>query len=242
MIKGDDHLARDGRVIEVLSEHQCEGWLEGYLLTGRHGLFNSYEAFIHIIDSMFNQHAKWLQVTRRHLVAATDRVAEHLAGLARVAARSQRLHAPGPGLYRRGDEQEGVDRARLSAAGCQLPAVGGRSLLEEPALRQHRRGGQASRAAMAVDGSGREALHRRRQHLGIRQQRRRRRPRPGDGGRRRCAHAGNPGRDQDAARASAGTENPHGERRRLDEAAAHRRTSARPVRQGFRFVLYATSR
>ena len=64
VIATDDHLAVEGRVMEVLSEHQCEGWLEGYLLTGRHGLFNCYEAFIHIIDSMFNQHAKWLDVTR----------------------------------------------------------------------------------------------------------------------------------------------------------------------------------
>jgi xylulose-5-phosphate/fructose-6-phosphate phosphoketolase len=64
IIDTDDHLASSGRLIEMLSEHQCEGWLEGYLLTGRHGLFNSYEAFIHIIDSMFNQHAKWLKVTR----------------------------------------------------------------------------------------------------------------------------------------------------------------------------------
>ncbi len=61
----DDHLDPDGRVMEVLSEHLCQGWLEGYLLTGRHGLFNCYEAFIHIIDAMFNQHAKWLKVTRR---------------------------------------------------------------------------------------------------------------------------------------------------------------------------------
>jgi xylulose-5-phosphate/fructose-6-phosphate phosphoketolase len=60
----DDHLSPDGRIMEVLSEHQCEGWLEGYLLTGRHGLFNCYEAFIHIVDSMFNQHAKWLKSTR----------------------------------------------------------------------------------------------------------------------------------------------------------------------------------
>ncbi|HEX8109111.1 MAG TPA: phosphoketolase family protein, partial [Kofleriaceae bacterium] len=60
----DDHLAPDGRVMEVLSEHQCQGWLEGYLLTGRHGFFSCYEAFIHIIDSMFNQHAKWLKVSR----------------------------------------------------------------------------------------------------------------------------------------------------------------------------------
>src|ERR671934_1357966 len=63
-ISGDDHLAPEGRVMEVLSEHLCQGWLEGYLLTGRHGLFNCYEAFIHIVDSMFNQHAKWLKVTR----------------------------------------------------------------------------------------------------------------------------------------------------------------------------------
>jgi xylulose-5-phosphate/fructose-6-phosphate phosphoketolase len=58
----DDHLAPDGRVMEMLSEHQCQGWLEGYLLTGRHGFFSSYEAFIHIVDSMFNQHAKWLKI------------------------------------------------------------------------------------------------------------------------------------------------------------------------------------
>lgn len=60
----DEHLAPDGRVLEILSEHTCQGWLEGYLLTGRHGLFNCYEAFIHIVDSMFNQHAKWLKTTR----------------------------------------------------------------------------------------------------------------------------------------------------------------------------------
>ncbi|HWB26439.1 MAG TPA: phosphoketolase family protein [Chitinophagaceae bacterium] len=63
IIPEDELLSHEGRVMEVLSEHQCEGWLEGYLLTGRHGVFNSYEAFIHIVDSMFNQHAKWLKVT-----------------------------------------------------------------------------------------------------------------------------------------------------------------------------------
>jgi len=61
----DDHLAPDGRVMEMLSEHQCQGWLEGYLLTGRHGFFSCYEAFIHIVDSMFNQHAKWLKVSKQ---------------------------------------------------------------------------------------------------------------------------------------------------------------------------------
>jgi xylulose-5-phosphate/fructose-6-phosphate phosphoketolase len=63
-IPGDDHLSPNGRVMEVLSEHLCQGWLEGYLLTGRHGIFNCYEAFIHIVDAMFNQHAKWLKVAR----------------------------------------------------------------------------------------------------------------------------------------------------------------------------------
>jgi len=63
----DDHLANDGRVMEILSEHTCQGWLEGYLLTGRHGIFSCYEAFIHIIDSMLNQHAKWLKVTSKEI-------------------------------------------------------------------------------------------------------------------------------------------------------------------------------
>jgi xylulose-5-phosphate/fructose-6-phosphate phosphoketolase len=65
IIPADDHVSPTGRVMEVLSEHQCQGWLEGYLLTGRHGFFSCYEAFVHIVDSMFNQHAKWLKVTRK---------------------------------------------------------------------------------------------------------------------------------------------------------------------------------
>ncbi|HMV46497.1 MAG TPA: phosphoketolase family protein [Blastocatellia bacterium] len=64
VLPGDDHVSPDGRVMEVLSEHMCQGWLEGYLLTGRHGFFSCYEAFIHIVDSMFNQHSKWLKTTR----------------------------------------------------------------------------------------------------------------------------------------------------------------------------------
>ncbi len=66
-IPEDDHLSPDGRVMEILSEHTCQGWLEGYLLTGRHGLFSCYEAFIHIVDSMFNQHAKWLKVASKEI-------------------------------------------------------------------------------------------------------------------------------------------------------------------------------
>jgi len=79
----DEFLAAQGRVMEMLSEHQCEGWLEGYLLTGRHGVFNSYEAFIHIVDSMFNQHAKWLKVTlnlpwRRKIASLNYLLASHV--------------------------------------------------------------------------------------------------------------------------------------------------------------------
>lgn len=81
--KNDEFLATDGRVMEVLSEHQCEGWLEGYLLTGRHGLFNCYEAFIHVIDSMFNQHAKWLKVSaelpwRKEIASLNYMLASHV--------------------------------------------------------------------------------------------------------------------------------------------------------------------
>jgi xylulose-5-phosphate/fructose-6-phosphate phosphoketolase len=81
--ENDEFLAADGRVMEMLSEHQCEGWLEGYLLTGRHGLFNCYEAFIHIIDSMFNQHAKWLKVSaelpwRRKIASLNYLLASHV--------------------------------------------------------------------------------------------------------------------------------------------------------------------
>jgi xylulose-5-phosphate/fructose-6-phosphate phosphoketolase len=66
-VPGDDHLSPDGRVMEILSEHTCQGWLEGYILTGRHGFFSCYEAFIHLVDSMFNQHAKWLKAIGRDI-------------------------------------------------------------------------------------------------------------------------------------------------------------------------------
>src|SRR6266508_1091764 len=83
LLPTDEGLGRDGRVVEVLSEHLCQGWLEGYLLTGRHGLFNCYEAFIHIVDSMFNQHAKWLKVTshlpwRRKIASLNYLLASHV--------------------------------------------------------------------------------------------------------------------------------------------------------------------
>ena len=138
-----DDLAPDGRVMEILSEHTCQGWLEGYLLTGRHGLFSCYEAFMHIVDSMFNQHAKWMKVSR-HPVAAPGRVAQLPAHLPRLAAGPQRLLPPGPGLHRPRDEQEGRGDSRLPAARRQHVAVRGGPLPAEPEVRQRDRGRQAA--------------------------------------------------------------------------------------------------
>ena len=96
--------------MEMLSEHQCQGWLEGYLLTGRHGFFSCYEAFIHIIDSMFNQHAKWLKVCKhipwRRPIASLN----YLLSSPRLAAGPQRVQPPGPRLHRSRRQQEGGGR------------------------------------------------------------------------------------------------------------------------------------
>jgi xylulose-5-phosphate/fructose-6-phosphate phosphoketolase len=128
----DDHLSPDGRVMEVLSEHLCQGWLEGYVLTGRHGLFNCYEAFIHIIDSMFNQHAKWLKVTRGIPWRAPLASLNYLAHLPCLAAGPQRLLPPGSGLHRSCRQQEGRDHSDLPSPGCQHVALRGRPLLAKP--------------------------------------------------------------------------------------------------------------
>ena len=153
-VPNDEFLAPDGRVMEMLSEHQCEGWLEGYLLTGRHGLFNCYEAFIHIVDSMFNQHAKWLKVTsqlpwRRKIASLNYLLASHVWRQDHNGFTHQ-----DPGLHRPRRQQEGRGRARLPAAGRQLPAVGDGPLPAQPALRQRRRRRQAPGAAVADDGRG----------------------------------------------------------------------------------------
>ena len=130
--------------MEILSEHTCQGWLEGYLLTGRHGLFSCYEAFIHIVDSMFNQHAKWLKVSRGDSLAAAGRLAQLPADLARVAPGPQRVLAPGSRLHRPRREQEGGGRPRLPAAGREHAAVGRRPLPAQPQLRQRDRRRQAA--------------------------------------------------------------------------------------------------
>ena len=236
---GDDHLAPDGRVMEVLSEHLCQGWLEGYLLTGRHGVFNCYEAFIHIIDSMFNQHAKWLKVTRGDPVAAADRVAELPAVLARLAPGPQRLLPPGPGLHRPRGQQEGRDHPRLPAARRQHAAVGHGPLPAQPRLRQRRGGRQAALAELAGDGRRDPALHARDRHVGLGEHRRRRRARrrarlrrrrpDGRGARRRRAAARAPARPEGARRQRRGPHAP-AERRRASRTASPTTSSTRSSR------------
>ena len=146
--------------MEVLSEHLCEGWLEGYLLTGRHGLFSCYEAFIHIIDSMVNQHAKWLKISktipwRKPIASLNYLLTSHVWRQDHNGFSHQ-----DPGFIDHVASKKVRRRAHLSAAGRELPAVGGGSLSAQPQLRQpdHRR--QTAGVAVARYRFRRSPLHR----------------------------------------------------------------------------------
>ena len=169
----DESLAPDGRVMEVLSEHLCQGWLEGYLLTGRHGLFNCYEAFIHIVDSMFNQHAKWLKVTRgipwrRPIASLNYLLSSHVWRQDHNGFSHQ-----DPGFIDHVDEQEGGDHPRLSAAGREHAALRRRPLPALAALRERDRRRQAAGARLPLDRRRDRPLHPRRGDLGVGLERRR---------------------------------------------------------------------
>ena len=153
----DDKLSPDGRVMEVLSEHQCQGWLEGYLLTGRHGFFSCYEAFIHIIDSMFNQHAKWLKVCnhipwRRPIASFNYFLSSHVWRQDHNGFSHQ-----DPGFIDHVvNKKAEVIRVYLPPD-ANMPAVGDRPLPAQPQLRQRRRRRQAAGAAVADHGPGRSS-------------------------------------------------------------------------------------
>jgi xylulose-5-phosphate/fructose-6-phosphate phosphoketolase len=158
LVDGDDHLAPDGRVMEVLSEHMCQGWLEGYLLTGRHGLFNCYEAFIHIVDSMVNQHAKWLKTAqgipwRRPIASLNFLLSSHVWRQDHNGFSHQ-----DPGFI------DHVVNKKAEIVRVYLPP--------EPVLHQRGRGRQAARADVPADGRGRAALRAWPRHLGLGEQRR----------------------------------------------------------------------
>jgi hypothetical protein len=167
----DDHLSPDGRVMEVLSEHQCQGWLEGYLLTGRHGFLSCYEAFIphHRLD--VQPARQMVEGVQSHPVETADRLAQLPVELPRLAPGSQRLQSPGSGLHRSRDQQEGGGDPGLPATRREHAPVGDGPLPQEPRLRERGRGREAARPAVAHDGSGDQALHGRHRHLGVGQQR-----------------------------------------------------------------------
>ncbi len=174
------NLSPDGRVMEMLSEHTLEGWLEGYLLTGRHGFFASYEAFVHVIDSMFNQHAKWLEKCREVSWRAPVSSLNLLITSIGVAAGSQWFQSSGSRVSRSGYQQESLRYAHLPSSGCQLPVVSGGSLPAKHKLRQCDRFGQTVTSAIPFHGGGHRAFHERNQHLELGQQRSRKRTRRGD--------------------------------------------------------------
>ena len=154
----DDHLAPDGRVMEVLSEHLCEGWLEGYTLTGRHGLFATYEAFAMVSASMTVQHTKWLQEAGNLPWRAPVASLNILLHLDVLAQRPQRVQPPGSGPDRRDALEARHRRAHLPASRCQLPAVGRRPLPAQPQLREPDRDRQAAAAAVPRHRDGHPAL------------------------------------------------------------------------------------
>ena len=137
---------------------RVEGWLEGYILSGRHGLINSYEPFIHVIDSMFNQHAKWLESATSCLGGPRSLAQPVDHGLVWQAG-PQWLHAPGPWLSRRGSQQEPQRCAHLPAARCQLLAVRHRSLPAQHQLCQCHRRRQEGPPTVFGHGRSDRALH-----------------------------------------------------------------------------------
>ena len=199
----DDHLAPDGRVMEVLSEHLCQGWLEGYLLTGRHGLFSCYEAFIHIVDSMFNQHAKWLKVTRdipwrRPIASLNYLLTSHVWRQDHNGFSHQ-----DPGFIDHVvNKKAEIVRVYLPPDANCLLSVADHCLRSRDYVNVIVAGKQPALDYLD-DGRGGRALHARPRHLGVGEQRRRRRARRRAGLRRRRPDARDARRRRAAARAPA---------------------------------------
>ena len=189
----DDHLAPDGRVMEMLSEHQCQGWLEGYLLTGRHGFFSCYEAFIHIIDSMFNQHAKWLKVCghipwRRPIASLNYLLSSHVWRQDHNGFSHQ-----DPGFI------DHVVNKKAEVIRVYLPPDANTLLsVTDHCLRSRNHvnvivAGKQSAPQWLDDGRRAQTLCCRYRHLGMGEQRQRQRAGCRDGVLRRCPNAGNAG-------------------------------------------------
>ena len=243
IIPGDDHVAPDGRVMEMLSEHQCEGWLEGYLLTGRHGFFSCYEAFIHIVDSMFNQHAKWLDVTRdipwrRPIASLNYLLSSHVWRQDHNGFSHQDPGFIDVVMNKKAD----VIRVYLPPDANTLLSVTDHCLRSRNYVNVIVAGKQPAPQWLDMDAAVKHCTAGRR-HLAMGQQRRGRRARRGDGVLRRRADAGDAGCGRDSAAAFSGAEDSRRQRGGSDDAAAAERASARTERRGLRCAVHrATSR
>ena len=238
LLPTDDHVGPDGRVLEMLSEHQCEGWLEGYLLTGRHGFFSCYEAFIHIVDSMFNQHAKWLKTSRQ--VAWRKPIASLNILLSSHVWRQDHngFSHQDPGLPRPRREQEGRDHPHLPSAGREHASLGDRPLPAKPPLRERRSSRASSRHPSGSTWRPRPAT----------------RPRASASGNGRATTAAEPGRRHGLRGRRSDARDPRGrvppqegdsrssdprrERPRPHAPPARERAPARPFRRGVRPPLH----
>ena len=238
-VDNDEFLAADGRVLDSqLSEHQCEGWLEGYLLTGRHGLFNSYEAFIRIVDSMFSQHAKWLKVTlelpwRRKIASLNYLLASHVWQQDHNGFTHQ-----DPGFLDHViNKKADVVRVYLPPdANCLL------SVFDHCLRSRHYVNvvvaGKHALPQWLDDGPGRRSLHRGHRHLAMGEQRSRLRTRCRHGVLRRHADAGGSRCGIHLEGKPAGRENSRRQRRRSDAAPAMRGASARLERNRLQLAVY----
>ena len=227
--------APDGRVMEVLSEHLCQGWLEGYLLTGRHGFFSCYEAFIHIVDSMFNQHAKWLKVDRATFPGARRSRRSTTCSRSHVWRQDHNgFSHQDPGFIDHVvNKKADVIRVYLPPDANTLLSVADHCLRSRNYVNVIVAGKQPALQWLDMDAAVQHCTAGRR-HLGLGEQRPRARARRRDGVRRRRPDARDARRGRSAAAACPGAEDPRRQRRRSDDAAAAERASARTVRRGLR--------
>ena len=233
----DDHLGPDGRVMEILSEHTCQGWLEGYLLTGRHGLFNCYEAFIHLVDSMFNQHAKWLKVTRgiawrRPVASLNYLLTSHVWRQDHNGFSHQ-----DPGFIDHViNKKADVIRVYLAPDTNTLLSVADHCLRSRDHVNVIVAGKQPGLNYLSMDEA---VLHcTRHRYLGVGEQRRRRRAGRRVSLRRRHPDDGDTGSGRVAARAPAGPSGARRQRRRPDAPAARNRAPQRAFRRRVRCALH----
>ena len=239
LLPTDEHVAPDGRVMEVLSEHLCQGWLEGYLLTGRHGLFSCYEAFIHIVGSMFNQHAKWLEATaripwRRPIASFNYLLTSHVWRQDHNGFSHQ-----DPGFIGHvANKKPGVVRVYLPPDANTLLSVADHCLRSRNYVNVIVAGKQHSPQWLGL-GRRPSPLRRRHRPVGLGRQRPWPAARRGHGLRRRRADAGGHGRGRHPARTAAGTEAARGQRGGPDGPVAAIRTPARVGGRGVRQPVHA---